>query len=264
MERSVLFEKGSLCYAIAGQGPVVVFLHGFLEDHHIWDAFTEKLTENHTIITIDLPGFGKSSVFNEKHSMTFMANAVYYILLEENIENCILVGHSMGGYVTLAFAELYPDKLNGIVLFHSHAGADDEEGKQNRDRTITLVKSDRLGYINSFIPLLFAEKNIAKFDEEISFLRKKANKLSPDGVIAALAGMRDRNDQSELLKELEIPVLFIIGKQDSRIPLDVIMPQLSIAANCEALLLDGVGHMGFIESKNHTRAAIEHFVERNV
>ncbi len=200
MEKSILFEKGSLCYTIAGQGPVVVFLHGFLEDHHIWDAFTEKFEKNHTIIAIDLPGFGKSSVFYENHSMTFMANAVYYILLEENIENCILVGHSMGGYVALAFADLYPAKLNGLVLFHSHAGADEEEGKQNRNRTIKLVKSDRLGYISSFIPQLFAEKNIVKFDEEINFLRKKANKISPDAVIAALEGMRDRNDQRKLLR----------------------------------------------------------------
>lgn len=264
MEKIVLFEKGSLCYSITGQGPAVVFLHGFLEDHHIWDTFIEKFSDNHTVITIDLPGFGKSTVFNETHSMAFMANAVYYILFEEKIDNCILVGHSMGGYVSLAFAELYPDKLKGLVLFHSHAGADNAEAKLNRDRTINIVKSDRLGFINSFIPLLFAEKNVVRFEDQIIHLRKKANKLSIDGVIAALAGMRDRDDQSKLLKVLEIPVLFIIGKQDSRIPLDVIFPQLSLAANCEAVILDGVGHMGFLEASDLTCAAVEHFVERNI
>jgi pimeloyl-ACP methyl ester carboxylesterase len=263
MEKIVLFEKGSLCYAIEGQGSAVVLLHGFLEDHHIWDSFAEKLSKNHTVISIDLPGFGQSSVFNETHSMTFMANAVYYVLIEENISNCVMVGHSMGGYVTLAFADLYPDKLTGIVLFHSQAGSDNEEGKLNRDRTIKIIKSDRLGFINSFIPSLFAEKNKNKYEDEINLLRKKANNISPDGVIAALAGMRDRNDQSELLKKIELPVLFIIGKQDSRIPLEVIIPQLSLAANCEAVILDGVGHMGFFESNDLTFKAVEHFVERN-
>lgn len=263
MEKLVLFEKGSVCYTIAGKGPAVVLLHGFLEDHHIWHSFAEKLSENYTVISIDLPGFGKSSVFNETHSMAFMANAVYYVLIEENISNCVMVGHSMGGYVTLAFADLYPDKLTGIVLFHSQAGDDNEESKLNRDRTIKIIKSDRLGFINSFIPSLFAEKNKDLFEAEINSLRKQANNISLDGVIAALAGMRDRKDYRELLKEIEIPVLFIIGKHDSRITLDVIMPQLSLAANCEAVILDGVGHMGFLEAQDLTFKAIEHFVERN-
>lgn len=264
MEKIISFEKGSLCYTIAGQGSAVVFLHGFLEDHHIWNSFAEQISKKHTVITIDLPGFGKSSLFNEINSMAFMANAVLYLLNEENIDNCVMVGHSMGGYVTMAFAGLYPDRLKGIVLFHSHAQADSEEAKVNRDRTIKLVRHDKLGFINSFVPLMFAEKNKNKFEEEIVNLRKNAEILSPDAVIAALAGMRDRDDQSALMRELEIPVLFIIGKQDSRITSEIIMPQLSLPANCEAVILDGVGHMGFIEAPGLTYSAVEHFVERNM
>lgn len=263
MEKVVSFEKGELCYTISGEGPVIVLLHGFLEDHSIWSSFAKKLAVNNKVIAIDLPGFGKSSVFNNTHTMALMANAIYYILIEENIEKCVMIGHSMGGYVTLEFANLYPDKLTGLVLFHSHGSADDEEGKTNRDRTIKIVKNDRLGFVNLFIPLLFAEKNIDKYEQEIIGLQKKALKSSPEGVIAALAGMRDRNDQLELLKEIEIPVFFIIGKQDSRIPIDKILPQLQLPPNCEALILDGVGHMGFIEAEDLTFSAVEHFVERN-
>jgi len=263
MEKIIPFEKGELCYTVSGEGPVVVLLHGFLEDQHIWNSFSRELSANNKVITIDLPGFGKSSIFNDIHSMALMANAVYYILIEENIDRCVMVGHSMGGYVALAFAEMYPDKLSGIVLFHSHASSDDEEAKTNRDRTISIIKSDHSGFIRSFIPLLFAEQNVEQFDKEINKLKTIAQKGSSEGVIAALAGMRDRKDQTSLLKNLDIPVLFIIGKQDSRIPVKKIMAQLELPQNCEALLLDGVGHMGFIEAEALTFNALEHFVERN-
>lgn len=264
MEKVISFDKGELCYTIEGDGSVVVLLHGFLEDHSIWNAFSEKFSSKFKVITIDLPGFGKSSVFNDIHSMQFMANAVYYVLIEENIDQCVMVGHSMGGYVTLAFADLYPKKVRGIALFHSQAVADDEEGKKNRDRTINIVRQDRLGYINSFIPSLFAEKNAQNFEREIDHLKKKASKTSHEGVIAALAGMRDREDRIGLLKKLEIPVFFIIGKQDSRIPFDKVITQLTAPQNCEALIVDDVGHMGFIEAPDLTYPALDHFIERNV
>jgi len=262
MEKVASFEKGELCYTISGEGPVIVLLHGFPSDHTVWNSFSEKLSAKNKVITIDLPGFGKSSVFNDVNSMQFMANAVYYVLIEENIDRCVMVGHSMGGYVTLAFAELYPKKVSGIILFHSHAAADDEEGKLNRDRTINIVKSDRLGFLHSFIPLMFTEKNKKRFEKEIDYLQKISAKTTREGVIAALAGMRDRKDQIPLLKNLEIPVFFIIGKKDSRIPMKKILPQLEAPQNCEALIVDDVGHMGFIEAEELTYSAVEHFVER--
>jgi pimeloyl-ACP methyl ester carboxylesterase len=263
MEKIISFDKGELFYTINGEGKVVVLLHGFLEDHSIWNSFAKKLSSQNKVIAIDLPGFGKSSVFNNIHSMQFMANAVYYVLIEENIDHCVMVGHSMGGYITLAFAKLYPKKVTGIILFHSHAAADDDEGKKIRDRTINVVQRDRLGYINSFIPLMFAGKNVKTFEDEIDHLRKYASNTTREGVIAALAGMRDREDMLGFLKNLEIPVFFIIGKQDSRIPMQKIMTQLEAPRNCEALIVDDVGHVGFIEAEDLTYSAVEHFVERN-
>jgi len=263
MEKVIPFDKGELCYTIEGEGPVVVLLHGFLEDHNIWNTIAKKLSLKNKVITIDLPGFGKSSVFNDIHSMQFMANTVYYVLIEENIDSCVMVGHSMGGYVTLAFAELYPKKVTGIILFHSHAGADDEESKKNRDRTINIVQSDRLGYINSFIQLMFAEKNVKHFEDEIDHLKDRATKTTREGIIAALAGMRDRQDRIGFLKKAEIPVFFIIGKKDSRIPFKKVIAQLEAPQNCEALIIDDVGHLGFIEAEELTYSALEHFVERH-
>lgn len=264
MEKHITFRGGKLNYRITGQGSGVVFLHGFLEDHSIWDDFADRLSDRFTVIQIDLPGFGKSSVVDDIHSMSLMANAVEKVITAENIDQCLMVGHSMGGYVTLAFTRLYPDKLTGIVLFHSQAAADDEEGKNNRNRTIDIVKKNHKDFITSFIPLLFAEENVNRFSKEIKQLQKIALKTKPEGVTAALAGMRDRDDQRDLLASIDIPVLIIIGKQDSRIPLDTAMPQLSLPKNCEAIILDNVGHMGFIESEGMTYASLEHFIERNL
>ena len=140
MEKQIKFRGTRLNYVVEGDGPAVVLLHGFLEDHSIWNGFTGRLSGRYKVLAIDLPGFGNSNVFSENHSMQAMAEAVACAMAEEKIDQCIMVGHSMGGYVTLAFADQYPAKLKGFVLFHSQAEADDADGKINRDRAIDIVK----------------------------------------------------------------------------------------------------------------------------
>lgn len=264
VEKQVNFLDGQINYTVSGSGEAVVLLHGFLEDHTIWNNFSDRLSKNYTVITIDLPGFGKSSIFSELHTMDFMAKSVKHVLDKENTKYCVLTGHSMGGYVSLAFASLYPEMLKGFVLFHSQAAADNEEGKINRNRTIDIVKGDHSSFIHAFIPTLFAEKNIPAYPGEIEQLRVVSANTSKEGIVAALAGMRDRDDSLQLISEIEIPVFFIIGKQDSKISLNTVLGQLALPANCEALILDEVGHMGFIEAEEITYLALEHFIERNI
>jgi pimeloyl-ACP methyl ester carboxylesterase len=264
MEKWIAFEKGKISYSVKGEGPVVVLLHGFLEDKSIWDRFADQFSSSYKVIAIDLPGFGQTSVFDKVHSMPFMANTVFSVLSDEGVDKCIMVGHSMGGYVTLAFASSYPDKLKGLVLFHSQAAADSQEARVNRERTIEVVQGDHYSFINAFIPSLFAEGNVKEFEKEIGILKKISEGTAQAGTVAALAGMRDRPDSLGLLEKLEVPVFFIIGKQDSRIDMEQMLHQLTLPHNCEALILDGVGHMGFLEAADITYLAIEHFIERNL
>lgn len=264
MEKQISFLEGQLNYCVKGSGKAVALLHGFLEDHSIWNNFSDKLSKKYTVISIDLPGFGKSSVFSNLHSMGFMAKAVKHILNEENIDKCVLTGHSMGGYVSLAFAEFYPEKLKGLVLFHSQAAADSDEAKINRNRTIEIVEGDHASFIHSFVPTLFAEKNVKIFSSAIQNLREISAKTSKDGIVASLAGMRDRNDSRKLIAETDVPVYFIVGKKDSKIALPVVMEQLSLPKNSEAIILDEVGHMGFIEAEDTTYLALESFIERTI
>ncbi len=142
MNKEITFKGAKINYTITGIGDTIVFLHGFLENLTMWDVFSEKLSETYKVIAIDLPGFGQSDVISENHSMSTMAEAVNSVIKNEGISKCIFIGHSMGGYVALAFAELFEKKLNGIVLFHSQSAADDEEAKINRNRTIKIVENN--------------------------------------------------------------------------------------------------------------------------
>lgn len=262
MEKQVDFQGKKINYSVTGTGLPVVLLHGFLENLHIWDDLTGFLQAGFQVIAVDLPGFGKTPVFAENHTMPFMADAVKAVLEAEKVQQAVLVGHSMGGYISLAFAHRFPEMMKALVLFHSHAAGDDEQGKQNRTRTIEVVKKDHKDFIAQFIPLLFAEENVSKYSAEINRLREVSLETSKDGVIAAMAGMRDRDDHLTLLKNAGFPVFFVVGKQDSRIPTEKIMKQLALPEHAEAIILEHVGHMGFIEAPDKIFPVIKDFMER--
>jgi pimeloyl-ACP methyl ester carboxylesterase len=179
-----------------------------------------------------------------------------------DVNSCVMVGHSMGGYVTLEFAKQFPEMLNGMCLFHSHAAADTEEVKENRRRTIEMIKLNRKGFIKQFIPDLFAEINVEQFAKEIDRLWKIADKMSGQSIIAALQGMMERSGKLDLLLNSTIPVLFIAGKEDMRIPVQNVLAQGILPRHSEVLVLADVGHMGFIEAKQQTIDMISCFAHK--
>jgi pimeloyl-ACP methyl ester carboxylesterase len=262
MEKHLVWQEKTINYTTQGYGPAVVLIHGFPVNLHVWDSFVESFSPHFKIIAIDLPGFGKSSVYDTVHTMAFMAQAVKAVMVAENTAKAILVGHSMGGYVSLAFAKLFPENLAGIVLFHSQAAADTPEAKVNRSRTIEAVKHDHKDFVLKFIPSLFAPENVSRCDREIEELKKLGYEVSAEGIIAALSGMAEREDSRELLKTLAVPVFFVVGKEDSRASLPEIAYQMSLPRNCEGIILDGVGHTGYIEAPEKIFPAIESFCER--
>lgn len=259
MNEFLAFEGHRIHYSIDGKGPAILLLHGFLESMEIWDEFASSLSSEFTIVRMDLPGHGKSDNFSEVHTMDFMAVCVNAVLDHLDISNCLLVGHSMGGYVSLAFTDNYPGIVKGIVLFHSQSAPDTAEARENRQRTINIVKQNRSGFIRQFIPELFDQQNVSKFESQIENLIRIASKVEDEGIIAALEGMKERKGWLDLLSSIDIPVLFILGKQDSRIPYDKVMAQVVLPAHSELLLLENVGHMGFIEAPGKTLQTLHHF-----
>ncbi|MBC8343176.1 MAG: alpha/beta hydrolase [Bacteroidetes bacterium] len=244
-----------------GSGDAIVFLHGFLENHEIWDKFTDKLSSKYRIISMDLPGHGRSSVLSDNQSMELIAAEVKTILEILGIHKCLLIGHSMGGYAAIEFASKFSRLLKGLILLHSHVEADSDEDKINRDRTIEIVQKDHLNFISQFIVQLFAASNVEKYKKEIEYLKRIAMNTSRQGVIASLQGMRDRNDHLDTLVKLRIPVLLIAGDQDSRIPIDKVKKQAQAAPKVRLEILEGTGHMGFIEAEGDCFKLIRDFAE---
>jgi pimeloyl-ACP methyl ester carboxylesterase len=240
------FKTSNFDYTRQGNGKAIVLLHGFLENQTMWEPFLSVLSENHTVITIDLPGHGKSDCIGYIHSMELMADVVEAILKKENINSTKILGHSMGGYAALAFAERHPEMCAEIVLLNSTPKADSEERKENRDRAIALVKKHKDAFLSMAIANLFAEKNKSKFSAEIESLKKDALKMKTQGIIAALEGMKIRKDRTHLLKKLKVPKTIIAGTLDPIMPLDD-LEKIALNCNCQFIKWEG-GHMSTIEN----------------
>jgi pimeloyl-ACP methyl ester carboxylesterase len=258
--QQINYQGKSICFSDDGKGKVLVLLHGFLESLHIWKQFTSELSKTLRVVCIDLPGHGGSEGYAEEHTMDSMAVRVKAVLDHLEIKKCIMIGHSMGGYVTLAFADLYTEHLTGFGLFHSAAHADSAEAAKNRDRAIQAIESDHQNFIYQFIPSLFAEENILRYKNEIEKLKREASQIKKENIIAALKGMRSRPIRTDLLKLTKLPVIFIIGEQDSRIPADLALEQADLPIHSNTLVLPNAGHMGYIEAKNETMEFIRNFV----
>ena len=238
-------------YADVGKGRVVVLLHGFLENLEVWfgNNFAQELAEHYRVIAIDLPGHGKSECVGYVHRMEKMASVVKAVMDELGLRRYTMVGHSMGGYVTLAFAEKYPGNLCGFCLFHSTSTPDSEAKKIDRERAIRLVKKAPTKYTNALIANLFAVANVRYFKSEIAWLKRMAAKTKPQGIIACLEGMKIRKSRENVLRYSSVPVLFIAGQRDNVIPLEVSEKQKGLASDQRYVVLEKCGHMGFLEQR---------------
>ena len=213
----------------------------------MWKDIAPQLAKTRRVITIDLPGHGKSECIGYVHSMDEMAEVVKAVVQNLGLRKIYLVGHSMGGYVGLAYAERYPDDLRSLVLYQSTSRADSREGKKGRDRAIALVKERASSFVRQSIPMLFRPVNRTKFRAQINEVKALALETPVQGVIAALSGMRDRPNRELLLKFPPYPVHIIAGEKDPRIPLKDLEEQAAISEFVHLHVLKGCGHMSYVE-----------------
>ena len=259
---AIKFQKKNINFTDEGTGKVIVLLHGFTESLKIWSGFATQLSKKFRVITIDLPGHGKSDCVGKTHTMELLADVIFSVLKKLKVGKCLMAGHSMGGYATLAFAEKHPELLRGFCLFNSHCFADTYTEQENRNRTIAIVDKDKFSFVAQFIPGLFPTEVHKKFSKPIEQLIQRASKMEKDGIVAALEGMKIRNDQSELLKKTTIPVLFILGLKDPKAPVARLWEMIGMPAVSETLLLRDCGHMGYIEAPEETYSAILGFARK--
>ena len=257
--QSINFKGKKVAFRTHGKGAPLVLLHGLCEDSTIWDDFMKDLSE-FQIIRPDLSGFGESEILPE-HSVELMAESVKAVLDHLNISKCVMVGHSLGGYVGVAFTKKYPSVMAGLGLFHSHPFEDKPEKKEERTRAIEFVqKNGHILYVKQLIPKLFAELFATSNEFLINSLIFKASKYDPQTIIGAQQAMLNRPDNGKVLEDAKCPVLLIIGKQDKSITYDVSLRMLPLATTSDIHILPKVAHMGIFTAKNQTVKIVRNFM----
>lgn len=255
MQCYTTFRKAKIRYSDEGKGRAVVLLHGFPENIGIWKEFSAALSKSFRVICIDLPGMGESESIGYVHTMDLMAQCVHSVMRQLNLRRYVVVGHSMGGYVGLAFAELFPENLRGLCLFHSSAFADSDEKKRDRDKASEVAKKHTKQFVKAFAANLFADPK----DPNIKKLQQLTAGTSARGIVAALQGMKLRPSREIVLKFAPYPVLFILGRKDKVIDWEKIQPQTEIPPHKQVLTLENAAHMGFYEAPKQTLKAIRRF-----
>lgn len=241
-----------------GAGQPLVLIHGYCETSNMWSEFADSLSGEFRIICPDLPGCGNSPIQGDQITLEEVAVILEEWMEENQLEKPIVIGHSLGGYVTLALTELMGNKLSGIGLFHSTAYADDQDKKDTRNRTITFLKKNGVEkFVTSFVPPLFPENRRKELAEEINQAIEEAKRCSLDGLVAFAGAMRDRKERTEVLNSFQGPKLLIAGTEDGAVKIEASRAQKDLFSNY--VELEGVGHMGMVEEKEKTLELIRNF-----
>lgn len=257
----MIFEyKGiPIYYTETGKGSAVVLLHGFLENSTMWDVFIPELSKKNKVICIDLLGHGQTDCLGYIHTMEMMADAVDAVLNHLKIKSATFIGHSMGGYVALAYAEIFPKKINGLCLMNSTAKADDDDRKKNRDRAIIAVKQNHKTFVRIAVVNLFRPKNRKIFSKQIKLIKKEALKIPVQGIIAALEGMKNRKDREPIFKNGPFNKLMIISKKDPVLNYNSLILQTTNSDIDVVEFPDG--HMSHVENESLFLRTITHFID---
>lgn len=259
--RSIQLPKGKIHYKASDLNPdkeTIVFLHGFLGSHEIWSEFIPEFSSHYNVIAIDLPGHGDSTYLDEVLTMSDMASAVLAVLNTENVEAAHFVGHSMGGYVTLALTKLKEDKVRSITLFNSSLYPDSEENKRNRKAAVRLLDLKPSILINEIIQNLFRAESIENFNNEFEKIKRIALNTQVKAVQASLLGMSEREDFQPWSLSAEIPIQLFAGIYDNAVPFELSKQQTQ-ESPVKLVVFDETAHMGFIEEKIATQKALKTF-----
>lgn len=235
----------------------LVLLHGHGVDDTIWDYLDAALNDAFTIVRPNI------SLFTFCQTVEDYAGELHRFLTNATIQKCTLIGHSMGGYIALAFAEKYPEMLEGFGLFHSTAFADDEAKKHQRNQTIDLLKNHGTeAFVKHTGPNLFGERFKELYPEKISAHIQRYGKLPAQALIAGIIAMRDRVDRTAILASMPFPVLFIIGMQDKLIPFESCIELSEYPKQSYPFILAEAGHMGMVERPDASARMINWYMER--
>jgi pimeloyl-ACP methyl ester carboxylesterase len=267
-EKEIIHKDKRIFYRSIGEGPVVVLLHGVPFDGNLW-ANQFSLSQNYKLVIPDLPGSGRSEIIDDM-SIEGMAECVKELIVHETASlffksgephSVVVIGHSMGGYITLALAEKYPELLNGFALFHSTAYADTEERKQARKKTIDGIREKGVTeFVKTSIPNLYGPVTKEKKPELVKEEIKRARNFSAEAIVTYQIAMLQRPDRTEVLRRATVPVLFILGKYDNAVPLKDGLEQCSLADLNYIHVLENAGHVGMKEEPAESNTILVNYL----
>lgn len=261
-KRQVIFKNNPVHYHIRGRGDQAILLvHGFGEDGSIWNKQVEYLSGKYKIVIPDLPGSGNSPDNQTLQSIEDFADALFAVSADAGLSEFVMLGHSMGGYITLAFAEKYPEMLLGYGLIHSTAFADSDEKKKVRQRGIEAIAAyGSYAFLKNTIPNLFAPAFKEKNTELVNHLIEQGRKFSTQTLQQYYSIMMQRNDRCHVLQSVCKPVLFMMGTEDIATPVSDVLQQVHLSDISEVYLLEETGHMSMWEKPDKLNQAIESFM----
>lgn len=252
---------GKIKYFRKGNGIPVMLIHGFGEDSRIWENQVPDLSENCRLIIPDIPGSGNSPIM-ENGSIENYARALKELCDEEQLSELVLIGHSMGGYISLAFAEFFPELLKGICLFHSSAYPDDEEKIVTRRKGIDFIRKNGASkFLAQAIPNLFSEATRKKNPELVQGTIERYANFSEESLVQYYEAMIVRPDRTHVLKTFNKPILIIAGKFDTAIPLEKCLEQAHLGSFSYIHICNKSGHMGMLEEPRDCNDTLSKFLK---
>jgi pimeloyl-ACP methyl ester carboxylesterase len=274
LDKTILYQSYSIFYKIEGEGIPLMLIHGFAEDGGVWDLQADLLAKNCCLIRPDLPGSGKSFTVGEAgtgsgknlpETMEGYADCLKSILDAENIISCLMIGHSMGGYISLAFAEKYPDRLQALGLFHSTAFADNEEKKNTRRKSIEFIgKHGASEFVRQSTPNLFSEGYKQKNPDGIREFLKRYDNFKAGSLVSYYEAMIKRPERTAVLRNSRVPVLFLIGEKDNAVPLYQSLQQSHLPEIAYIHILESAAHMGMLEETGEVNHLLLSFIKNVV
>lgn len=260
MNKTISFQGKEIFYRVIGNGKPAVLVHGFGEDGEIWHNQVKFLQDKFKLIIPDLPGSGHSALIDDM-SMEGLAETILVILQEEKCIPCPVIGHSMGGYITLALAERHTEALTAFGLFHSSAFADSDEKKATRQKGIAFIQQHgACEFLKTVTPNLFAPDAKNKIPEVIQDLVEQGNNFTPQSLVSYYRAMMQRPDRTDVLRKTAVPVLFIMGKYDNAVPMEDSLKQCHLPEKSYIHILVQSGHMGMLEEADSCNRILEEFL----
>lgn len=260
MQKSITFKNANISFSDLGKGTAVVLIHGFLENTTMWQDIAPELSKRNRVVIIDLLGHGKSDCLGYVHPMELFSETVEAVLKHLRIRKCILIGHSLGGYVALAFAEKNPKKIKGLCLMNSTSNEDDNNRKALRIRANKMIQNNFTNMVKMSFANLFGEQSRIIYKNEMKAAINEALQTPVQGYIAAQEGMRIRPNRNHILTKNNFKKLIIIGKKDPVLDFEISLKEAQ-ETNSEFICYPN-GHMSHIENKPELISALSEFVKK--